>query len=117
VRSIHEPQNVRSRDTRQALLKAARQIIEQDGYDKLTMATVAARAGVTRRAVYLHFTSRAELVSALYAYLGEAEGLSASLTRVWGSPDALAALDEWAITIFVLLWGTARDIGRRLLDA
>jgi AcrR family transcriptional regulator len=96
VRSIQEPQNVRSRVTRHALLKAARQIIEQDGFDKLTMVTVADRAGVTRRAVYLHFTSRAELVSALYEYLGEAEGLRVSLSRVWTSPDALAALDEWA---------------------
>jgi AcrR family transcriptional regulator len=78
------------------LVKAARQIIEEDGFDKLTMAAVADRAGVTRRAVYLHFTSRAELVSALYEYLGEAEGLRVSLSRVWTSPDALAALDEWA---------------------
>jgi AcrR family transcriptional regulator len=99
VRSIHEPQNVRSRSTRDALLSAARQIIEEDGYDKLTMAAVADRAGVTRRAVYLHFTSRAELVSALYEYLGEAEGLRVSLARVWTSPDALAALDEWAYHI------------------
>jgi AcrR family transcriptional regulator len=96
VRSIQEPQNVRSRSTRHALVKAARQIIEEDGFDKLTMAAVADRAGVTRRAVYLHFTSRAELVSALYEYLGEAEGLRVSLSRVWTSPDALAALDEWA---------------------
>ena len=96
MRSIQEPQNVRSRGTRDALLNATRQIIEEDGYDKLTMATVAARAGVTRRAVYLHFTSRAELVSALYEYLGEAEGLRVSLGRVWMSQNALAALDEWA---------------------
>jgi AcrR family transcriptional regulator len=96
VRSIQEPQNVRSRGTRQALLKAVRQIIEEDGFDKLTMATVADRAGVTRRAVYLHFRSRAELVSALYEYLGETEGLRVSLSRVWRSADALAALNEWA---------------------
>ena len=96
VRSIDEPQNVRSRSTRHALLDATRQIIEQDGFDKLTMASVAARAGVSRRAVYLHFSSRAELVSALYGYLGEAEDLAASLSRVWQSPDSLAALKEWA---------------------
>jgi hypothetical protein len=32
-------------------MNVTRQIIEVDGYDKLTMATAAARAGVTRRAV------------------------------------------------------------------
>ena len=77
MRSIQEPQNVRSRGTRDALLNATRQIIEEDGYDKLTMATVAARAGVTRRAVYLHFTSRAELVSTLY-------------DNIWGTQKACA---------------------------
>jgi AcrR family transcriptional regulator len=96
VRSIDEPKNVRSRATREALLDATRQIIEQDGYDRLTMATVAERAGVSRRAIYLHFTSRAELVSGLYEYLGESADLRVSLSRVWKAPDSLTALDEWA---------------------
>lgn len=60
------------------------------------MATVADRAGVTRRAVYLHFASRAELVDALFAYVADAEGLEESLSRVWAAPDAIAALEEYA---------------------
>jgi AcrR family transcriptional regulator len=36
---------------RDALLNATRQTIEEDGYDKLTMAADAARADITRRAV------------------------------------------------------------------
>jgi AcrR family transcriptional regulator len=82
VRTIHEPHNVRSQGTRDALLNATRQIIEEDGYNKLTMATVAARAGVTRRAVYLHFTSRAELVSALYECLGGRRSARVAKPRV-----------------------------------
>lgn len=91
-----EPANTRSRRTREALLSATRAILEQDGFEALTMAAVADRAGVTRRAVYLHYASRAELVDALFDYMAEAEGLEESLARVWAAPDAVAALDEWA---------------------
>jgi AcrR family transcriptional regulator len=51
---------------------------------------------VTRRAVYLHFCSRADLVGALFDHVAGAEGLDASVERVWAAPDAGAALDEWA---------------------
>ena len=53
-------------------------------------------AGVTRRAVYLHFPSRIELVGGLFDHLAAAEGLHESLERVWAAPDAVAALTEWA---------------------
>lgn len=93
---IVDPSNARSRATRAALLGAARSLLEQDGFDALTMAAVAERAGVTRRAVYLHFASRAELVAELFDFVSEAEGLAASIEAVWASPDSVAALEEWA---------------------
>jgi AcrR family transcriptional regulator len=95
-RSIVHPQNARSRRTADALLSAARAIIEQDGFGSLTMAAVAERAGVSRRAVYLHFAGRAELLTELLRHLGRAEELGVSLQRVWDSPDSLTAIDEWA---------------------
>jgi AcrR family transcriptional regulator len=60
------------------------------------MAAVAERAGVSRRAVYLHFSSRTELLTELFGYVSEQEGLAASLQPVWQAPDAAAALQEWA---------------------
>ena len=60
------------------------------------MAAVAERAGVSRRAVYLHFASRTELLTELFGYVSEQEGLAASLQPVWQAPDAPAALEEWA---------------------
>src|SRR5215467_16133458 len=95
VRSIERPQNARSRRTGAALLQATRDLIDEQGFEALTMAAVAERAGVSRRAVYLHFSTRAELVTALFGRLGETEGIGASLQRVWDSPDAAAALAEW----------------------
>lgn len=95
-RTIEEPQNARSRRTSAALLEATRELIEQQGFEALTMAAVAERAGVTRRAAYLHFSTRAELVTALYRRLGSTEQLADSLQAVWDSPDAVSALEEWA---------------------
>lgn len=96
LKTIDDPANARSRRTRQALLAAARALLEEDGFEALTMAAVADRAGVTRRAVYLHYQSRAELVGALFGYVADAEGLQQSLRRVWAAPDAATALGEWA---------------------
>ena len=93
---IEEPRNARSRRTVASLVRAARELIEQEGFAALTMTAVAERAGVTRRGAYLHFPGRTQLVAALYRDLGQTEDLAASLKQVWDSPDALAALTEWA---------------------
>jgi AcrR family transcriptional regulator len=95
TKAISPPQNARSRRSRAALLDATRELITEDGFDALTMAAVADRAGVSRRAVYLHFATRTELVTALFSRLGETEDIGASLQRVWDSPDAVTALAEW----------------------
>ncbi|MEQ7129497.1 helix-turn-helix domain-containing protein [Actinopolymorpha sp. B11F2] len=94
--SIGVPQNARSRRTREALLEAARTLIEEDGFDVMTLDAVARRAGVSPRALYLHFPSRSELLTALYRRLGESEDLSVSLAKVWNREDAVSALEEWA---------------------
>lgn len=86
----------RSERTRVALLAATRSLIEEEGFERLTMAAVARRAGVTRRAVYLHFASRAELIAHFFEYVSETEKLAASTRPVWASPDAVTALAEWA---------------------
>ncbi|WP_165985921.1 TetR/AcrR family transcriptional regulator [Streptomyces sp. YIM 98790] len=91
-----QPTTARGRRTRTALLDATRALLEERGFGALTMAAVAERAGVTRRSVYLHFASRAELVGALFDHVAEAEGLADSLERVWDAADAGAALDAWA---------------------
>jgi len=88
--------NARSRRTRLAVLAAARSLVEREGVTALTMASVAEHAGVTRRAVYLHFATRVELITALYEYVNETADFTESLKSVWEAPDASAALDAWA---------------------
>ena len=96
MKIIETPQNARSRRTAAALLRAARELIEQDGFAALTMAAVAERAQVSRSGVYLHFATRTELLAALYRSLGETDDLAGSLQAVWDCPDAVTALTEWA---------------------
>lgn len=94
-KTITQPQNARSRRSREALLDATRELVGEGGFDALTMTAVADRAGVSRRSIYLHFSSRADLVSALFARLDETEDIATSLSRVWDCPNAVAALGEW----------------------
>jgi AcrR family transcriptional regulator len=96
TKTIEEPMTARSRRTRAALLAAARGILEEQGFEALSMTAIAERAGVTRRAAYLHFTARAEVVGALFDYIAEEEGLQESLQSVWTAPDGATALDRWA---------------------
>jgi AcrR family transcriptional regulator len=60
------------------------------------MGRIAERAGVSRRAVYLHVDSRVDLLLALFDHVSEVEGLVASLQRVDDASDAGAALNAWA---------------------
>jgi AcrR family transcriptional regulator len=47
------------------IVSAAREILENDGLDGLTIRTVLARTGLARRAFYEHFASKDELVLAV----------------------------------------------------
>lgn len=96
ARSIEEPRNARSRRSRAALLRAARELVEEHGMAATTMAAVAERAGVSRRAVYLHFASRAELISELFDYVNEVEDIEGRFAPVSDAPDAVAALERFA---------------------
>ena len=92
---IDEPQNRRSQRTRAAVLDAAWQLLEERGTEKTTMAAVAERAGVSRRALYLHFGSRTDLLLALHDHVDERLDLAASLQPVFDAPGAVEALEAF----------------------
>jgi AcrR family transcriptional regulator len=93
---IDAPQNERSRRTRAAILDATWRLLEEGGAEATSMASVAQRAGVTRRAVYLHFSSRAELLLALHAHVDEVLDLESSLQPVREASGAIARLEAFA---------------------
>jgi AcrR family transcriptional regulator len=96
TKTIDKPANARSRRTREALLTAAREILQERDFDALTMTAIADRAGVSRKAAYLHFATRADVLGELFDHVAATEGLEASLEAVWAAPDAAQALDRWA---------------------
>jgi AcrR family transcriptional regulator len=89
------PQTARSERTRAALLDAAWRLLQERGPEGATMTAVAGAAGISRRGLYLHFASRAELLTALVAHVDRVLDLEGSLRPIREAPDALAALDEW----------------------
>jgi AcrR family transcriptional regulator len=96
VDRIDRPQNQRSLRTRAAVLDAAWQLLEEGGPAATTMGAVAERAGVSRRALYLHFASRADLLLAVHDHVDQRFDLEASLQPLLDAPDAVTALDEFA---------------------
>lgn len=75
---------------RQELLYAARSIVEDDGdAHGVTIRRVAARAGVSQSAVYLHFSSRDELVydAAYQTYIDHDHELEVELRRLKDPKD------------------------------
>jgi AcrR family transcriptional regulator len=69
VAGIREPQQDRSRATRQRLLEAAVDCLAELGWAHATVAVVAERAGVSRGAAQHHFPTREALFTAALDYM------------------------------------------------
>jgi len=80
-------------ETRERLLRAAWELALEQG-PSLRLADVAARAGVTRQAVYLHFGDRARLLLALLAWADQAFKLGDLLARVTEAGSGVEALER-----------------------
>ncbi|MER6671533.1 TetR/AcrR family transcriptional regulator [Streptomyces sp. NPDC000983] len=80
-------------DLRAACLRAARELLEEDGSAALSLRAVARRAGVSATAPYRHYADRDALVSAVAAegYRELAQQLAAAHPRP-SAPDDLAAV-------------------------
>ncbi|KOG88182.1 TetR/AcrR family transcriptional regulator [Streptomyces varsoviensis] len=80
-------------DLRAACLRAARELLEEDGSAALSMRAVARRAGVSPTAPYRHFPDREALVSAVAAGgYRELAGHLAAAHPEPATPDELAAV-------------------------
>src|SRR6476620_9476467 len=79
-------------DLRNALLAAALDLLEQDGFDKLSLRQVAARVGVSHAAPAHHFPTMRALLTAL-ATIGFTRFEAAMrATRSVASPDPMSQL-------------------------
>ncbi len=81
-------------ETRIQILEAARSVFEEFGYYDAGLGAVAKEAGVSRQAIYLHFESKAELLTALHLHIFATDVLPAlELHPISDTASALEALD------------------------
>lgn len=101
------PQQERSRITRERLLRAAVDVLAEQGWAAATVATVAARAGVSRGAAQHHFPTREALVTAtleqIFADLTAVTSETTETTETTDTTepgDRIAAVVERAVGIY-----------------
>lgn len=81
LRPRKQPRQARSRDTVNAILRAAAQVLTANGYAAATTNHIAARAGVSIGSLYEYFPSKdAILVALTEAHIAEGEAI---LNEVW----------------------------------
>jgi AcrR family transcriptional regulator len=102
--------------TRQTILEAARGLFEERGAHETKLEDVAARAGVSRQAVYLHFGSRAGLLLALVAHVDESGPLRELADRVAQARPGAAVLDA-ALAVQADYWPVIYRIARPFDEA
>ena len=81
---------------RAALIRSAREILESEGYEALTLRAAARRAGVSQAAPYNHFADKAALLAAIAA-LGFKEFAAAMRHEMDAAVDPLARLSATGI--------------------
>lgn len=69
-------------DTRTQILEATWQLMEQRRGQGVRMSDIAKTVGISRQAVYLHFSSRTDLMIATVQYVDEVKGLNQRLKRL-----------------------------------
>jgi len=90
----NEPRGYHHGNLREALIRAALELIAKKGAAGFTFAEAARFAGVSPAAPYRHFRDRDELMASVA--LRGFEQFAAALARAWdeGRPDAFVALDR-----------------------
>ena len=80
-------------DTKTRILEATWQLLEEHRGQGVNMSDIARAAGISRQAVYLHFTSRTELMIATMNYVDEVKGLDERLNLFNSAKTGIELLD------------------------
>ncbi len=88
------------KNTRTRILDATWRLMEQRQGLGVRMSDIAKAAGVSRQALYLHFESRVDLLSATTKYVDQVKGLDERLKKVEMAEGAIAVL-----TTYIEVWG------------
>jgi AcrR family transcriptional regulator len=103
----------RTTNAHDAILAAARELLERRSAAEVGLGAVAAAAGFSRQAIYRHFGSRAGLLTALLADVDEREGAREQVEQVLAAPTGpacVARLVSWWTDYVPRFVGTARGV-------
>lgn len=112
--------------TRERLLSAARELIEEGGYGAASVAAVAARAGVAAGTLYRHFRSKEELFVEVFravcdreerAMAAAAAARASDRTQVQRLERLLATFAQRALQRPRLAWALIAEPVQELVDA
>jgi AcrR family transcriptional regulator len=112
--------------TRERLLMAARELIEEDGYGAASVAAIAERAGVAAGTLYRHFESKEELFVELFRSVCErevgamraaAERMDEDASQVDRLETVLATFAQRALRRPRLAWALIAEPVDPLVDA
>jgi AcrR family transcriptional regulator len=81
-------------ETKQKILQAARELIEERRGGYVRLSDIGRRAGVSRQAVYLHFSSRFQLLERLADYVDEVEDVDSLIAWVLKAETPAELLDR-----------------------
>ena len=105
-----------NKNTRTRILETAIQLLEERGGRGVHMGDIAKETGISRQAVYLHFTSRTDLLVAATRYLDEKLDVDRRLAPSRAATSGIDRLD-----LYVECWGNyipeIYGIGKALLMA
>ena len=85
-------------ERRAAILKAAREAMLEEGYDAVTMAGLARRAGVAKGTLYLYFETKEEVF--LWLYVDLLDAVTTRLEEAFPGPVSDAAFIDGMIKAF-----------------
>jgi AcrR family transcriptional regulator len=87
-------------ETRKKILAETWRLMVEGRGHEVRMTDIAKAAGISRQAVYLHFSSRTELMVATTHYVDEVRGLNERLNRYEAAVTGVEILEE-----YVEFWG------------
>lgn len=89
-----------SSGTREKILNAALELLERRPGEAVRMSDIAKASGISRQALYLHFTTRAELLIAAARHLDELKNVDRRLAASRSAASGIERLDA-----FIDAWG------------
>lgn len=88
------------KDTRTRILETTWDLLETQPGRSLSMAEIARASGISRQALYLHFTSRTELLITTTHYVDEVKGLEPRLQEVESAGSGVEMM-----RLCIKIWG------------